>query len=76
MNETIRIDIASPPDREKLVAQIMIGDEQWAELNQDGEYLVLEVYPRQDGQPWVISFDDAIGTLTDARVRLIGRTPP
>ncbi len=31
------IQIASPPDREKLVALIMIGSEQWAELNRESE---------------------------------------
>ena len=36
MVEPIRVDLASPPDRERLVAQIMIGDEQWAEINQEG----------------------------------------
>jgi hypothetical protein len=33
MKRGIRICISSPPDREKLVAEIFVGDEQVAELN-------------------------------------------
>lgn len=37
MKDKHRICISSPPDREKLVAEIFFGDTQWAELNQEGE---------------------------------------
>jgi hypothetical protein len=42
----MRICISSPPDREKLVAEIFFGDEQWAELNQESGTLELEFYPK------------------------------
>jgi hypothetical protein len=70
MTTNIRIDIASPPDRERLVAQLMIGNEQWAELNQEHDELELEIYPRTDGQPWVLSLDSALHALSDAAQRL------
>jgi hypothetical protein len=68
----IRVEIASPPDRERLVAQIMVDNEQWAEVNQESGKLELEVDQRQDGQPWVVNFDDATYALAEARRRLTG----
>ena len=72
MTDRIHVDIASPPDRERLVAQIMVGNQQWAEVNQEGDSLQLKTYPRQDGRAWVLGFDDAIDSLAFARKRLTG----
>ena len=66
------VDIASPPDRDKLVAQISYDREQWAEIHQESASLTLELYPRQDGKPWEFSFDEALGALQRARQRLTG----
>jgi hypothetical protein len=70
MTDPLKICISSPPDRERLVAEIFFGDEQWAELNQEGETLVLEFYPKADGNYWQLSFDEVIGALNDAKMRL------
>jgi hypothetical protein len=70
MTDPIRISLASPPDREHLVAEIIISNEQWAEINQDGERPVLEIYPRRDGRPWSIDFDTAVAALMEAREKL------
>jgi hypothetical protein len=67
-----KIDIASPPDRDKLVAQIMVGNEQCAEINQDGDELVIELYGRQDGQPWAFSYSSFASTLEAAKAKLAG----
>ena len=72
MVSQIQVDIASPPDREKLVAQLMIGNEQWGELNQEHDTLLLEFYPRQDERPWEIDFNAAIEALMEAKRRLLG----
>jgi hypothetical protein len=71
-HEEIRIGIISPPDREKVTAELMIGNEQWAELNQERDQLELEIYPRRNGKPWVIDYEDALRALTDAKRRLLG----
>jgi hypothetical protein len=31
----MRVSISSPPDREKLVAEVLYENEQWAEINQE-----------------------------------------
>lgn len=67
-----KISVASPPDREKLVAMIDYGNEQWVELNQEREKLVVEFYPRVDGKPWTFDLEEAMAALTQARVRLVG----
>ena len=68
----ISVNLASPPDREKLVAEIMCDGEQWAEVHQEKKELTLEVYPRRDGQPWTLSYDEALAALQTAKNRLIG----
>lgn len=71
MNSDIfRICISSPPDREKLVAEIFFGDTQWAEITQEREVLTLELYPRKDGLPWVFDLEQALTTLQAAKKRL------
>jgi hypothetical protein len=72
MREELRICISSPPDREKLVAEIFIGDQQWAELNQEHGTLSVQFYPRRDGQFWELSLDVVSRALSEAKRRLTG----
>lgn len=67
----IRLDLASPPDREKLVVQLMIGTEQFAELNNEADSPKLEFYAKSDGQPWIVDLSDLMVALGDARKKLI-----
>jgi hypothetical protein len=71
-NTKMSIDIASPPDRERLVAEVFYAREQWAEINQERGSLTLELYPRRDGKPWEFSFDEALTALRCAQRRLLG----
>lgn len=71
MGKVMRISISSPPDREKLVAEILFDDEQWAELNQDGEHLQLELYPCPSAKYWQLDYEEAIAALLEARKRLM-----
>lgn len=68
--EDFRICISSSPDRKKLVAEVFIGDSQWAEINQEARKCTLELYPRQDGQPWTFDLDEAMAALQAAKQRL------
>lgn len=72
MSNTLRINIASPPDREKLVAEVFFGDEQVAELNQETGELQVEIYPRPSAKPWVLSYSDFVTALSQAKQRLVG----
>jgi hypothetical protein len=68
------MDIASPPDRERLVAEIFYEHEQWAEIHQETEALTVELYPRRDGKLWSFALQDAISALQIAGRRLVGDT--
>ncbi len=71
MNDNLTVSVISPEDREFLAAEIMVGDEQWAELNQEEGVLSLEIYPRRDGQPWRLNYDVALDALMKAKQRLV-----
>lgn len=71
MSESHRVTIASPPDREKLVAMIDVNDEQWAEVNQESDRLQIELYPRQDGNPWKFDLTAATAAIEQAVARLM-----
>ena len=72
MNDELKVSIISPPDRESLAAEIILNDEQWAELNQEEGTLTLEIYPRRDGQPWQLNFESVMTALKKAKERLLG----
>jgi hypothetical protein len=72
MTKELRICISSPPDREKLVAEIFFGNEEWAELNQEDGTLRLEFYPRPNREYWQLSLDEVLEALNEAKKRLIG----
>lgn len=72
MTRHLKLELASPPDRSRLVAQIIQGSEQLAEINQESKQLVVELYPRQDGEPWICSLDDLLRVMRDAKERLNG----
>jgi hypothetical protein len=57
------MDIASPPDREKLVAEIFYDSEQWAEIHQEYGHLTLQLFPRRDGKSWEFPLVEAVGML-------------
>jgi hypothetical protein len=72
MNAQMRVELASPPDREKLVAPILVDNEQWAEVNQETDRLKIEIYPRRDGGPWVFDLEEVLESLAEASRRLRG----
>ena len=77
MKRAPRICISSPPDREHLVAEIFFGEIQWAEINQEGNELEVEIYPRPDGEPWRLGFAEIVSALDQARSKLLpGATSP
>ena len=72
MGSEFHIDICSPPDREKLVAHVMYGDEQVAEINQESDDLRVELYARRSGDPWTFSYEEFLNAMRRAKERLVG----
>ncbi len=67
----MHISIASPPDREYVVAEIFFGHEQWAEVNTEGDRVTLELYAKRTGGPWAFAYDEALEAIQEARRRLL-----
>jgi hypothetical protein len=70
--EAFRVTIASPPDRQRLVAEIFAGDTQVAEIKQEAERPLLELYPRPDGTPWNLDLVAFLEAVLTAKQRLLG----
>ena len=69
----MEISISSPPDREKLVADILIENEQIAEINCEDNDVKIEIYPKQNGEPWVLNYQEFYKTIEQAKVKLLER---
>jgi hypothetical protein len=65
-----KISISSPPDRDQLVADIMVDNVQFAELNNEAGMHNIEIYERPDHQPWKIPFSILIEMLAEAKNKL------
>ncbi len=72
----IEIAISSPPDRERLVAEIFIDHELIAEIKNESGEPDLELYPRRDGQPWRLNYLELRAALDKAAKRLADCSPP
>lgn len=73
--EQHEVILASPPDREKLVAQLSVANEMWAEINSESGQFEAEIYPRRDGKPWVFALQSALEAINRATKRLLGKLP-
>ena len=72
MTGEMKVTIASDIDRDLLSAELAHGGEDWGYLYEQEGRLVLEIYPRQDGKPWVFSLDELLSTLAQAKLKLVG----
>jgi hypothetical protein len=71
--EKFRITIASLPDREHLVAEILYEDVQWAEISQETDKkIIIQFYSHPRKKYWEFSFDEAVQILEKAKKKLLG----
>ncbi len=73
MSASHRIVIASPPDREGVVAEIWHGDEMWGEVANEEGRLTLEFYPKEPKGTWLFDYDEALNAIQTARSKLLGK---
>ncbi len=66
----IQVIIADVPDRENLVAELWVGDEQMAEVNLEDKEARVALYSRKSGEPWDLEFTDILRALQLAKERL------
>ncbi len=71
MESSWKILIATGPlDEDYLTAEIYYQGEEWAELSDFGK--VLKLYPKYDGQPWILNPGEVIEVLERADQKLSG----
>jgi hypothetical protein len=66
----IEVLFASLPDREHLVAELRIDNEQVVEVNVETGMLQLQIYPCRNGRAWLLSLADMEAALQYARIGL------
>ena len=71
--EKFRITVASLPDREQLVSEIIYDGVQWAEISQETGDLIVQFYSHPKQKYWEFSLDEAIAVLEKAKKKLIGK---
>jgi len=69
-NDKFSVQVASVPDRESLVAEVWLGQEQLAELRYEPEGVRMQIYSAPSGQPWDVPYDEFIRVLRKARDQL------
>lgn len=66
-----RITIASLPDRERLVAEILYNGIQWAEISQETDQLMIQFYSHPQKKHWEFAFEEAFKILEQAKNKLL-----
>ena len=69
--EKFRITIASVPDRENLVAEILYEGVQWAEVSQEKEELLIQFYSHPRKDYWEFSLEQALQALEQAKKKML-----
>ena len=67
-----RIEVADIPTRENLVVEIFYKYEQWVEISQETEEVLIRFYSPDEGDFWEFSCDEALQVLNQAKKRLLG----
>jgi hypothetical protein len=70
--EKFRITIASLPDRERLVAEILYEGVQWAEISQEADDgPIIQFYSHPKKRYWEFSYGEAVQILEQAKNKLL-----
>lgn len=70
----LRVELVSPPGRNFLVAAVMFGNEQVAEVNVEQERMSIELYTGSSGEPWRLDFAEFQHAIEEASQQLSERT--
>lgn len=65
--------IGSPTDREKLICEIFYKEEILAEISQETNQLMIEIYPPQKNAYWILEFDKFQNALETGKKHLLGQ---
>jgi len=71
MLNNFRITVVSLPDRENLVAEVFYDNEQWVEISQETDDLMIRFYEPPQGDHWIFSYREATAALETAKNKLL-----
>lgn len=74
MTGSLRIQVASVPDRDDLVVEIWLGSEQVAELRNEAGIPQIQVYPSRHAAWWDFPYADFVSVLGRALEELERQT--
>lgn len=74
MASSIETAIWSAPEEDHVYVEFRCAGDQFASLCYRNQMHVLELYPRSDGQAWVLNVDEFIEQLQRARASLTFRS--
>jgi hypothetical protein len=66
-----KVEIASVPDREEVVAEVWCGDELFAVLRQEAGGVAVQLYGPEDTKAWELRLPDLLAVLEQARGKLV-----
>ena len=69
--EKFKIEIASLPNRDELVAEIFYENLQFAEIFYENNKLMIEFYGYEKKDIWLFSFHQIMGILEEAKQKLL-----
>jgi hypothetical protein len=70
--DKFRITVASLPDRERLVAEILYAGVEWAEISQERDNgLIIQFYSHPSKKYWEFPFEEAVKILEQAKNKLL-----
>ncbi|MEI6241893.1 MAG: hypothetical protein WCP39_00620 [Chlamydiota bacterium] len=71
-SDKFSIKIASLPYRENLVAEIYYNHEQWVEISQEtNDLLIVQFYSPLEGKYWEFDLEEALEVLQTAKKKLV-----
>ena len=70
-SKNFAIKIASVPYREELVAEIYYNHEQWVEISQKQEQLIIRFYTPLNNNYWEFPLNEALEALEQAKKKIL-----
>lgn len=68
--EKFQITVASLPHREELAAKIYYENEQWVEISNENDELIIRIYPASETECWEFPLEEALEALEQAKRKL------
>ncbi|RKZ50440.1 MAG: hypothetical protein DRR16_08595 [Candidatus Parabeggiatoa sp. nov. 3] len=66
----ITVRLAHTRNQKNLVAQLWCENEQWGEISHKQGELELDIYPKSNGHPWNLKYEEVVNVITEVKDKL------